>query len=44
MEEPYKYSYRWILHNCLVLMHPEEFARPVKQKLAQAKGYAYVFK
>ena len=45
MEEPYKYSYHWILHNWLVSMYPEEFARPVKQKvLAQAKIYAYVFK
>ena len=26
-------------------MHPEEFARPVKQKvLAKTKGYAYEFK
>ena len=26
-------------------MYPQEFARPVKQKvLAQAKGYAYVYK
>ena len=33
------------LHNWLVWMYPEEFARPVKQKvLAQAKGYAYVCK
>ena len=45
MEEPYKYSYHWILHNWLVLMYPEEFARPVEQKvLAQAKSYAYGFK
>ena len=42
MEEP---SYQWNLHNGLVLMHPEECAMPVKQNvLAQAKGYAYVFK
>ena len=34
-----------MLHNWLVLMHPEEFARPVKQQvLAQEKGYAYVCK
>ena len=42
MEEP---LHHWILHNGLVLIHPEEFASPLKQKvLAQAKGYANVFK
>ena len=37
MERLYKFSYHWILQNWLVLMYPEEFPRPVKQKvLAQA--------
>ena len=38
-------SHHWILHNWLVWMYPEEFARPVKQKvLSQAKGCAYMCK
>ena len=45
MQEHDKYSCYSIANNWLVLLCPEVFARPGKQKvLAKAHGYEYAFK